>query len=141
MKKLKIVFGIFFGILILSCSSDDDNIEINESSIIGTWQLVEIIHSENQNYTLENCQLQTTITFNLNKTGKTNEYILDLDLNDCFVMENNITYETNGNILTISYISDNLTNVVNYELEKNFLIYYFTNSDGNKRTTKMKRLN
>src|SRR5690606_20030463 len=111
MKKLKLVFGIFFGILILSCSSDD-NIEINEPSIIGTWQLVEIIHSENPNYTLENCQLQTTITFNLNRTGKTKEYILDIDLNDCFVMENDITYETNGNILTISYISDNLTNVV-----------------------------
>lgn len=140
-EKTKTNVWIFFVILILSYSSDDENRQNNELSIIGTWQLVEIIHSENPNYILENCQLQTTITFNLNGTGKTKEYILDIDLNDCFLMENDITFEINGNTLTINYISENLTSEVNYELEKDFLIYHFTNYFGNKRITKMKRLN
>ena len=39
MRKLKFVLGILIGIIILSCSSSDDNIESSQSNILGTWDL------------------------------------------------------------------------------------------------------
>lgn len=71
MKKLNLVLGIFVGITILSCSSNDNNSEEINDAIVGEWnevRTVEIFNGQTLAFDSDNCALMNTQTFNSNQT-------------------------------------------------------------------------
>ena len=67
MKKLNLLFGFLIGLTILACSSDNNDSDTNESTIIGEWILVNQIY-DGQNESLSACELQESLTFNSDGT-------------------------------------------------------------------------
>lgn len=62
MKKL---FLLFLSLSVLTaCSSDDDNTE--EDPILGTWFIVEVNNVPGSEFTLSECNKNSTMTFNAN---------------------------------------------------------------------------
>lgn len=97
MKKLHILIGLFIGLTILSCSSDDDS-NSNEPTIIGEWILVnQIFNGQNEN--LSECELQETLTFNSN--GTLISYYTDND--PCEFFTETQQYELNETELKILF--------------------------------------
>lgn len=98
MKKLNLLFGILIAVTILSCSSDDDDSNSNESTILGEWILVNQIY-DGQNENLSDCELQETLTFN--SDGTLISYYTDND--PCEFFTEIQQYELNGDELKILF--------------------------------------
>jgi hypothetical protein len=139
MRKINLIITFITILIISSCSSNEENIGNETLSIVGTWQLVEATSSDNPNNTLNNCQLESKITFKIDKTGELDNYAFDTVINDCILTESDFSYEINELKLIIN--ENNFINESDYELSEAFLTQSFTNSQGNKRTNKWKRVN
>ncbi|MCP5061964.1 MAG: lipocalin family protein [Ignavibacteriae bacterium] len=98
MKKLNLLFGFLIGLTLLSCSSDDNDSNSNEPTIIGEWILVNQIYN-GQNEDLSDCELQETLTFNSN--GSLVSYYTDND--PCEFFTENQQFTLNGTELTILF--------------------------------------
>ncbi|MFC0604150.1 lipocalin family protein [Winogradskyella pulchriflava] len=98
MKKLNLLFGLLIGLTILACSSDDNDSNTNEPTIIGEWILVNQIY-DGQNENLSACELQETLTFSSN--GTLISYYTDND--PCEFFTENQQYILNGTELTILF--------------------------------------
>ncbi|MGS2727933.1 lipocalin family protein [Psychroserpens sp. BH13MA-6] len=98
MKKLNLLLGLLIGLTILSCSSDNNDSNSNEPTIIGEWVLVNQIY-DGQNENLSDCELQETLTFNSN--GTLISYYTDND--PCEFFTDNQQYELNGSELKIIF--------------------------------------
>jgi hypothetical protein len=95
MKKLKLSIAILMGILIMSCSSDDNNNATEESPIIGEWKLESIsINGQNQN--IDPCMLEQTQTFQTN--GNLIEYFWE-EMTPCTYGTASVQYTFENNIL------------------------------------------
>ena len=106
MKNTNLLIGILIGIIILSCSSDDDNSQTTENELIGVWVRID-----------SNDTFEERFTFSSNGSG--NVYFLD-------GTEENTTqfnWTTENNILT-------LTNDEPTPNPGNFTTTYSVNSDG-----------
>ncbi len=65
MKKL---FFLFISLTVLTaCSNDDDTSE--EDPILGTWFIVEVNNIPNSDFTLSECNKNSTMTFNVDGTA------------------------------------------------------------------------
>ncbi len=65
MKKL---FLLFISLTVLTaCSNDDDTSE--EDPILGTWFIVEVNNIPNSDFTLSECNKNSTMTFNVDGTA------------------------------------------------------------------------
>jgi len=95
MKKLKLSLAILMGILIVSCSSDDDNNANEESPIIGEWKL-ESISINGQNQSIDPCMLEQTRTFQTN--GNLIEYFWE-EMTPCTYGTATVQYTFENNIL------------------------------------------
>ncbi|WP_296384595.1 lipocalin family protein [Winogradskyella sp.] len=98
MKKLNLLLVVLIGITILSCSTDDNNSNSDEPTIIGEWILVNQIY-DGQNEDLSDCELQETLTFNSN--GALISYYTDND--PCEFFTENQSFTLNGTELTILF--------------------------------------
>ncbi|MEH1009513.1 lipocalin family protein [Winogradskyella sp. ECml5-4] len=98
MKKLNLLIGLLIGLTILSCSSDDNDSNTIEPTIIGEWILVNQIY-DGQNENLSACELQESLTFNSN--GTLISYYTDND--PCEFFTDNQQYELNETELTILF--------------------------------------
>jgi len=68
MNKPKLLFGILIGLLILSCSSDDNSNDTNQDDLVGTWNLVSIENQGNDVMVID-CQTEQNIIYNSNNSG------------------------------------------------------------------------
>jgi len=98
MKKLNLLLGLLIGLTIISCSSDDNDSNPNEPTIIGEWILVNQIY-DGQVENLSACELQESLTFNSN--GTLISYYTDND--PCEFFTENQQYELNGTELKILF--------------------------------------
>lgn len=98
MKKLNLLFGLLIGLSILSCSSDNDDSNTNETTIIGEWILVNQIY-DGQSENLSACELQETLTFN--SSGTLISYYTDND--PCEFFTETQQYVLDGTTLTILF--------------------------------------
>lgn len=65
MKKLFLLFVSLS--LLTACSSDDDNSEVDP--ILGTWLIVEVNNPPGSDFTLSDCNKNSTMTFNEDGTA------------------------------------------------------------------------
>ena len=136
MKKLNLLLGILIGMIVLSCSSDDNDSNSNEPTIIGKWILVnQIYNGENEN--LSDCQLQHTLTFNTN--GTLISYYSDYD--PCEFFTETQQYELNGDELKILFgeNSDFRYNVLSLNVTELSIENFYRNGEilqENYRTTR-----
>tara|TARA_R100000935_G_scaffold13495_3_gene27080 strand:- start:1141 stop:1518 length:378 start_codon:yes stop_codon:yes gene_type:complete len=110
MKNIKYVLVLVFAtIQAISCNSDDDsNSDVNDSALLGTWELTETFEGE---------ELVVRVTFNANKTGiSIYEYTFE---GDTETETDNFTWSTNGNKLSIT--SSGETEVLTYSISGNKL--------------------
>ena len=56
MKKLNLVIGILIGIMILSCSNDDDETQVAENELIGIWLRIDSNDTFEERYTFNSNQ-------------------------------------------------------------------------------------
>lgn len=99
MKKLLFLFAT---VLLISCSSDDNSNPTTENSIVGKWQLNQILEYGNPitGYTCNPAFDVTQFMANGNSTSK----YADLDNNgNCVQFTDNNTFTVQGNILTETY--------------------------------------
>jgi hypothetical protein len=68
MKKLNLLFGILFGIMAFSCSSDDDSNDSNQDDLIGIWNLVSVENQGNEVIAID-CQTEQNIIYEADNTG------------------------------------------------------------------------
>ena len=109
-----------------SCSSDSsDNDEI---TIIGQWKLVSGLSDEG-NYQLNQCGLQTTLKFNSDLTGNTDEY--SDATGNCLNSIHNFTYEINNDIITFHNTDENETTTATYSVTETTFTYTI---NGNNNT-------
>jgi hypothetical protein len=99
MKKLLFLFAT---VLLISCSSDDNGNPTTENSIVGKWQLTQILQYCNpvSGYT---CNPSFDITQFMDNGNSTAKYA-DLDNNDnCVQFTDDNTYIVEGSALTETY--------------------------------------
>ncbi|MBO6881333.1 lipocalin family protein [Winogradskyella sp.] len=135
MKKLNLLLGLLIGLTILSCSSDDNDSNTNEPTIIGEWILVNQIY-DGQNENLSDCELQETLTFNSN--GTLISYYTDND--PCEFFTETQQYELNENELKIIFgqNSDFRFNVLTLSATELIIENFYRNGETleeNNRTT------
>ncbi len=135
MKKLNLLLGILIGLTILSCSSDDNDSNSNEPTIIGEWILVNQIYN-GQNESLSDCELQETLTFS--SSGTLISYFTDND--PCEFFTENQQYSLNESELTILFgqNSDFRFNVLTLSSSELNIENFYRNSETleeNNRTT------
>ena len=101
---------MFFAVMLsVSCSSDDDSeSDLNDSALVGTWGITEIVEDE---------EFTALITFNANNSGR-------LVISWTFEGETeteteNFTWSTSGNRLTFS--SGGETTISTYSISGNNL--------------------
>ncbi|WP_431134537.1 lipocalin family protein [Psychroserpens mesophilus] len=135
MKKFKLPLGIVMGLLIFSCSSNDDNNNSStEVSIIGTWRLIGVSSSDAGNAQLTDCGLMTRLTFMENSMASFKEHYDNN--NDC--LEDNYTVEYSVDNNSLSFISNAESNNFLYELTATSLSYSQT-ENGITNTTSWQR--
>jgi len=63
MKITKFLFALLFSIVLVSCSSDDDSTQNDESSIEGEWELTSMEMEGTAEYTMEGIPFPIVFTF------------------------------------------------------------------------------
>jgi len=111
MKKLNLLLGTLIGILILSCSSDDNNSSTQNNPIIGEWKLVSIA-IQGQNLDINDCMLEQTRTFQTN--GNLIEYFWE-EMTPCTYKTATVQYTFENNIL-VSINEDDGINATAFEI-------------------------
>ncbi|MUP46745.1 hypothetical protein E0K83_13450 [Gramella sp. BOM4] len=118
MKSIKPLVLLFLSVLLsVSCNDDDDNgSDVNDSSLIGSWEFTEVDEGE---------EFFVTITFNSNSTGVlTTEITFD---GETETESENFTWSTSGNKLTIK-TSNEPASILTYSVSGNRLT--ITDEDG-----------
>jgi hypothetical protein len=121
MKKINLLFGLLTVLILISCSSDDDNSN-SEITIIGTWKLIGGNSSSTGDYQLTDCSLMTRLTFNQNSTANFEEHFDDN--NDCLEDNYTVNYSINDN--SLSFSSNGEVNTFTFELTSTALSYSAT---------------
>lgn len=103
MKKLNLLLGILIGIIIYSCSSNDNKPTAEIDTIIGKWKL-SAIEVNGQNQTLNECHLQHTTTYQQN--GNMIEYYWQNEMTPCIFNTTTIQYTLENGILTSINLSE-----------------------------------
>ncbi|WP_299112250.1 lipocalin family protein [uncultured Winogradskyella sp.] len=98
MKKLNLILGILIGIIIFSCSSDDDN--SNQDEIIGVWNLMSI-ENQGNDITVVDCQTQQNIVYNSNNSG-TEKAPEEISQTPCEFNTVPFNWSRNGNEITLT---------------------------------------
>ncbi len=115
MKNIKYLFVLVFAAMLsVSCNSDDDSAG-NSSDLLGTWGATEVE---------EGMEFKMEVTFNANKSG--NMMMKFTFEGESFTENDNFTWSTSGNKLTITIDGDSET--VTYSVSGNKLS--ITDADG-----------
>ena len=112
MKKLNLIIGILIGIMILSCSNDDDETQVAENELIGIWLRID-----------SNDTFEERYTFNSNQTG--NNYFLD----GSFTNSSDFNWTTENNILTTTTDDDSFDITVPYQINSDGQLVLANDSD------------
>lgn len=126
MKKITFLIAIILGIITFSCSSENNENENNEITIIGQWKLTSGSSDEGE-YQLNECSLQNIIKFNNDLTGNTDEH--SDDTGDCLNSINNFTYEINNNEIVFHNTQDNETTTATYSITDATFTYTINGSN------------
>ncbi|SFZ95160.1 Lipocalin-like domain-containing protein [Flaviramulus basaltis] len=117
MKKLTLLLGILIGLMISSCSSNNDNPSTETDPIIGKWK-IKSIELNSQIRTLEDCHLQQTNTYQ--KNGNLIEYYWENEMTPCVFNTSTIKYKLENGILTSINESEG-TNGVAFEISNEII--------------------
>ncbi|MGB0198669.1 MAG: lipocalin family protein [Flavobacteriaceae bacterium] len=113
MKNLNLCIGLLLGLIILSCSSEDDENK-TDASILGKWILVSESY-EGDEEPLSDCELMQTLTFN--SDGTLEVYVL-VDDDPCVFETTTVAYAKNENEFTVSIEEDGETFMVRNRIKK-----------------------
>ncbi len=133
MKKLNLLFGIIIGIIILSCSSENDN-NTNQNTIIGEWQQIKTIEvyfdGTEISEDLTQCEQQGRLTLNSNGILTSLRYYED-DENNCF--EDNTfvsgTWENDQSTYNFNFVYFDSENDTNIEITQTPIEVTFPNQN------------
>ncbi len=105
MKKLFLVFSLLsiVSLSLVSCSNDDDD---TTDLIIGKWQLIQEFENDEE-VTLDECELKNTIEFKTSGSFIVIEYEDDLNIG-CEVYQITGTFENLGNSLYKMIFEDDI---------------------------------
>ncbi|WP_179348294.1 lipocalin family protein [Winogradskyella pacifica] len=99
MKKLNLLLGFLIGIMLFSCSSDDDSNESNQDELIGIWNLVSV-ENQGNDVTAVDCQIEQNIIFTANNTG-TEKAPEEITQTPCDFFTVSFNWTRNGNEIAV----------------------------------------
>lgn len=98
MKKLLL---LFLSLSILTACSNDDDTSEEEEPIVGSWFIVEVNNVPGSDFTLSECNKNSTMTFNENGTA-TSVFHAEVEGNCVAGTPTNTTWNNQGGVYTIT---------------------------------------